>query len=70
MALVQKADPRKKLIVAAFIDVLLVGLGVAIFVVSGSPIWIILGIGLGTIVSVPMIMAAMRELKEQKNASR
>ena len=69
MALVERPDPRKKLILAAGLDFLIVALGVAMFVVSGSVLWIFMAIGFGAVVSVPLILAAMREIREQNDAS-
>lgn len=69
MALVERPDPRKKLILAAGLDFLIVALGVAMFVVSGSELWIFMAIGFGAVVSVPLILAAMREIREQNDAS-
>nr|WP_070959161.1 DUF1453 family protein [Hyphomonas sp. Mor2] len=69
MALVERPDPRKKLILAAGLDFLFVALGVAMFVVSGSMLWILMAVAFGAAVSVPLILAAMREIREQNNAS-
>ncbi|MCR9079913.1 MAG: hypothetical protein NXH78_12530 [Hyphomonadaceae bacterium] len=69
MALVERPDPRKKLILAAGLDFLIVALGVAMFVVSGSPLWILMAVAFGAVVSVPLILAAMREIRERDNAS-
>ena len=69
MALVEKPDPRKKLILAVMIDLLLVALGLAIFVVSGSVLWLILALAMGAIVSAPLVVSAVREMKEQNSAS-
>jgi len=70
MALVERPDPRKKLILAAGLDFVFVALGVAMFVVSGSMLWILMAIGFGAAVSVPLILSAMREIRERNNASR
>lgn len=69
MALVERPDPRKKLILAAGLDFLIVALGVAMFVVSGNVLWIFMAIAFGAVVSVPLILAAMREIREQNDAS-
>ncbi|MEP1143433.1 MAG: hypothetical protein ABJH52_06915 [Henriciella sp.] len=69
MALVEKPDPRKKLVTAAMIDGLIIAFGVALFVVSGKLFWIIGAAVLGAAVSVPLILSAMREIREQNNAS-
>jgi len=69
MALSEKPDPRKKLMLAAGIDSIFVIIGVALFLTSGSMLWIILALAAGAAVSVPMIISAVRELKEQSNAS-
>ena len=69
MALVERPDPRKKLIIAAGLDFLIVALGVAMFVASGSMLWILMAVAFGAAVSVPLILSAMREIREQDNAS-
>ncbi len=69
MALVERPDPRKKLILAAGIDFLIVALGVAMFVVSGSMLWILMAVAFGAAVSVPLILSAMREIRERNDAS-
>lgn len=69
MALVEKPDPRKKLVTAAMIDGLIILVGVALFIVSGKMVWIIGAAVLGAVVSVPLILSAMREIREQNNAS-
>lgn len=69
MALAERPDPRKKLMLAAGLDSIFVIIGVALFLSSGSMLWIILALVGGAAVSVPMIISAVRELKEQSNAS-
>lgn len=69
MSLVEKPDPRKKLMLAAGIDSIFVIIGVALFLTSGSMLWVILALAAGAAVSAPMIISAVRELKEQSNAS-
>ena len=69
MAISEKPDPRKKLMLAAGIDSIFVIIGVALFLTSGSMLWIILALAAGAAVSAPMIISAVRELKEQNNAS-
>ena len=69
MAISEKPDPRKKLMLAAGIDSIFVIIGVALFLTSGSMLWIILALAAGAAVSAPMIISAVRELKEQSNAS-
>ena len=69
MALSERPDPRKKLMLAAGIDSIFVIIGVALFLTSGSMLWVILALAAGAAVSAPMIIAAVRELKEQSNAS-
>lgn len=70
MPLVEKPDPRKKFILAAIIDSILVGLGVVIFLVSNNAIWVIMALVMGAIVSAPLLLSAAREMKEQRDASR
>ena len=69
MALSEKPDPRKKLMLAAGIDSIFVIIGVALFLTSGSMLWIIFALAAGAAVSAPMIISAVRELKGQSNAS-
>lgn len=69
MALSEKPDPRKKIMLAAGIDAIFVIIGVALFLTSGSMLWVILALAAGAAVSAPMIISAIRELKEQSNAS-
>ncbi|MCR9269849.1 MAG: hypothetical protein NXH72_07685 [Hyphomonadaceae bacterium] len=69
MALVEKPDPRKKLLLAGALDSIILLLGVALFVTSGSMMWIFGAIAIGAAVSLPLILSAMREIKEQKDAS-
>ena len=70
MALAEKPDPRRKLLLAAALDTLIVLVGVALFVTSGSMMWIFGSLAIGAAVSVPLIISAMREIREQQNASR
>lgn len=70
MTLVEKPDPRKKLILAALLDAMIIGLGAAIFFVSGSVLYLLLSILIGAGISAPLMISALRELKEQKDASR
>ena len=69
MALAEKPDPRKKLILAAGLDFIIIALGVALFLTSGSLLWILTAIFIGTGVSVPLFISAIRDMKEQSNAS-
>lgn len=69
MTLVSRPDPRKKLIQAAVIDAVLIGLGVVAFITTGSPLWILLAILVGAGISAPLMISAMRQIKEQDNAS-
>jgi len=69
MALAERPDPRKKLILAAGLDFLFVALGVSMFLTSGSMLWILMAVAFGAAVSVPLILSAMREIREQNNAS-
>lgn len=69
MALAEKPDPRKKLMLAAVLDSIFIIIGVALFLTSGSMLWIILALVGGAAVSVPLIISAVRELREQNNAS-
>ena len=50
MALVERPDPRRKLIIAAGLDFLIVALGVAMFVASGSMLWILMAVAFGAAV--------------------
>ncbi len=70
MALVEKPDPRKKLMLAGTLDSIIILVGVALFITSGNMFWVVGAIAIGAAVSVPLIITAMRELKEQKDASR
>ena len=70
MALAEKPDPRKKLLLAGGLDTIVVLLGVALFVTSGNAMWMFGAFAIGAAVSAPLIFSAMRELKEQKDASR
>lgn len=70
MALAEKPDPRKKLMLAGALDSLIILLGVALFMTSGSMMWIFGALAIGAAISAPLIFSAMRELKEQKDASR
>lgn len=69
MALSEKPDPRKKLILAAGLDFIIIALGVALFLTSGSMLWILTSILIGTGVSVPLFISALRDMREQSNAS-
>ena len=69
MTLVERPNPRKKLIMAAGIDFLLLALGVAFFLISGNLIWILLATLVGAGISAPMMISAMRDIKEQNDAS-
>jgi ABC-type antimicrobial peptide transport system permease subunit len=69
MTLVQRPDPRKKLMLAAGLDFILVALGVVLFLGSGNVMWVLLAILVGAGLSVPLMISAMREIKEQNNAS-
>lgn len=69
MALVEKPDPRKKLMLALGLDSIFVIVGAALFFTTGQVFWIIGALVAGAIVSAPLILSAVRELKEQNNAS-
>ena len=69
MALAEKPDPRRKLLLAAGLDSIIVLLGVALFITSGNMMWIFGALAIGAAVSVPLIVSAMREIREQKDAS-
>lgn len=69
MALVERPDPRTKIVIAAIIDAMIIGLGAALFVVSGNMVWILGAVFVGAGISVPLIISAMREFREQNNAS-
>ena len=69
MALAEKPDPRKKLILAAGLDFIIIALGVALFLTSGNMMWILMSILIGTGVSVPLFISAIRDMREQSNAS-
>lgn len=70
MALVERTDPKKKFLMAAIIDSLLVGVGLVVFLITNSAIWFIMALVAGAVISAPLLLSAMRELKEQNNASR
>lgn len=70
MALVEKPDPRRKLILAAVLDFIILALGVALFVNSGNMVWILGAIFIATGVAAPLMISAIREMKEQNDASR
>ncbi|MEO1554036.1 MAG: hypothetical protein AAFR82_08870 [Pseudomonadota bacterium] len=70
MALVERPDPKKKLLIAAIIDALLVGAGVVVFLITNSAIWFILALVAGAVISAPLLLSAAREMKEQADASR
>ena len=69
MALVERPDPKKKLIMAAIIDSLLVGAGLVVFLMTNSAIWFIMALVAGAVISAPLLLSAAREMKEQSNAS-
>ncbi len=70
MALVEKPDPKKKLLMAAIIDAILVGAGLVVFLTTNSAIWFIMALVAGAVISTPMLLSAAREMKEQNDASR
>ena len=69
MALVEKPDPKKKLLMAVLIDSLLVGVGLVAFLITNSAIWFIMALIAGAVISAPLLLSAAREMKEQSNAS-
>lgn len=69
MALAERPDPRKKMMLAAGIDFIIVALGVALFATSGNMMWVLGAVFVGAGVTVPLFISAMREFKEQSNAS-
>ncbi|MEL6857036.1 MAG: hypothetical protein AAFO74_01540 [Pseudomonadota bacterium] len=69
MALVEKPDPRKKLILAGVLDAIIVIVGVALFITSGSVVWVFGAFIMGAAISTPLLISAARELKEQNSAS-
>lgn len=69
MALAENPDPRKKLVLAAGLDFIIIALGVALFLTSGNMLWILVAILIGTGVSVPLFLSAIRDMREQSNAS-
>lgn len=70
MALVERPDPKKKFLMAAIVDSLLVGVGLVVFLITNSAIWFIMALVAGAVISAPLLLSSMRELKEQNNASR
>ncbi len=70
MALVEKPDPRRKLMLAVVIDFIIIALGVALFLTSGNMVWIIGGALVASAVAAPLVISAIREMKEQSDASR
>lgn len=68
MALIEKPDPRKKLMLAGGLDGMIILAGVALYFSTGNMMWIIGAVILGAVVSVPLILSAMRALKEQNDA--
>jgi|GEM_PF-2654059 len=70
MALAEKPDPRRKLMLAAVIDFIIIALGVALFLTSGNMVWILGAIFIATGVAAPLMISAIREMKEQNDASR
>ncbi|NQY15690.1 MAG: hypothetical protein HRT81_17835, partial [Henriciella sp.] len=53
MALAEKPDPRRKLMLAAVIDFIIIALGVALFLTSGNMVWILGAIFIATGVAAP-----------------
>ncbi|MEM9179008.1 MAG: hypothetical protein AAGA89_04820 [Pseudomonadota bacterium] len=70
MALVEKPDPKKKLLMAAIVDAILVGAGLVVFLTTNSAIWFIMALVAGAVISTPLLLSAAREMKEQNDASR
>ncbi|MEM6556488.1 MAG: hypothetical protein AAF642_11460 [Pseudomonadota bacterium] len=70
MALVEKPDPKKKLLMAAIIDAILVGASLVVFLTTNSAIWFIMALVAGAVISTPLLLSAAREMKEQNDASR
>ena len=70
MALVEKPDPKKKLLMAAIIDAILEGAGLIVFLTTNSAIWFIMALVAGAVISTPLLLSAAREMKEQNDASR
>ncbi|MEO0608064.1 MAG: hypothetical protein AAFY82_07515 [Pseudomonadota bacterium] len=70
MALVERPDPRKKLMLAGALDGLIIIAGIGLFLSTGNMMWILGAVIVGAIVSVPMLISAIRALKEQQDASR
>ena len=70
MALVEKPDPRRKMMLAIVLDFIIIALGVALFVTSGNMIWIIGAAFLASAAAAPLLISAIREMKEQNHASR
>lgn len=69
MALVERPDPRRKLMLAVVLDLIIITLGVALFVTSGNILWIIGGAFIASAVAAPLVISVIREMKEQTNAS-
>lgn len=69
MALIEKPDPRKKLIMAGLLDAIIVFVGVVLFITSGSIAWVFGAFIIGAVISTPLLISAARELREQSNAS-
>ena len=70
MDLVEKPDPRRKLMLAGALDGIIVLTGVGLFVTTGSMMWIIGAIIVGAVISAPLLISAVRAMKEQQDASR
>ena len=70
MALVEKPDPRKKLMLAGALDGLFILAGIGLFITTGNMMWIIGAVIVGAILSAPLLISAVRAMKEQQDASR
>lgn len=70
MSIVEKPDPRRKLMLAAVIDFIIIAAGVALFFTSGNMMWILGAVFVASGIAAPLMISAIREMKEQSDASR
>ena len=65
MSLVENPQAKQKLIWIALLDGFLTFAGVAVYLVTENLLYLIVALILGAAISVPLLLQAMRDMKEQ-----
>lgn len=69
MARDPRLTPRTRILLAAAIEATFFGLGCVAAIVSGNMLLLVFAIAIGTGIGLPLMLPALRELREQNHAS-